>query len=231
MTTLSQGEILRCLASRICTTKLPQDRQPHPVRVAIDGVDAAGKTTLADRLAGVIEKQGRPVIRASIDGFHNPRRIRYQQGSNAPQGYYHDSFNYEILLRDLLIPLGPAGNRTYRCQAFHLHRDTPSHDPWQIAPENSILLFDGIFLLRPELTQYWDYSIYLDVDFNVSVPRAIARDCQKDLDHNNVETIKARYDVRYVPGQQIYLQDANPKAQASIIIDNNDFRNPFIIYR
>ncbi|HKV57656.1 MAG TPA: hypothetical protein VJO32_05220 [Ktedonobacteraceae bacterium] len=45
-------------------------QRSHPLRVAIDGIDASGKTTLADQLMPVIEQRGRPVIRASIDGFH-----------------------------------------------------------------------------------------------------------------------------------------------------------------
>jgi len=35
-------------------------RLAHPTRVGVDGVDAAGKTTLADELAGQIERRGRP---------------------------------------------------------------------------------------------------------------------------------------------------------------------------
>lgn len=45
----------------------------HPLRVlrvAIDGPDAAGKTTLADDLAAHLTGRGRPVIRASVDDFH-----------------------------------------------------------------------------------------------------------------------------------------------------------------
>ncbi|MFN8515402.1 MAG: hypothetical protein U0841_23010 [Chloroflexia bacterium] len=33
-------------------------RRSHPTRVAVDGVDAAGKTTLADALAAVLGVQG-----------------------------------------------------------------------------------------------------------------------------------------------------------------------------
>src|ERR1017187_6132104 len=47
------------------------------LRVAIDGVDGAGKTTFADEFAQVIHSQ-RPVIRASVGGFHHPRSIRYR---------------------------------------------------------------------------------------------------------------------------------------------------------
>ena len=59
----------------------------HPdrvVRVAIDGVDGAGKTMLADALAPLIVAQGRPVIRASVDDFHNPREVRYARGKYSP---------------------------------------------------------------------------------------------------------------------------------------------------
>ena len=41
----------------------------HPVRVAIDGIDAAGKTVLANELAVSLRFFGRQVMRASVDGF------------------------------------------------------------------------------------------------------------------------------------------------------------------
>ena len=56
-------------------------------RVAIDGVDGAGKTTLANELAPRLELEGRPVIRASVDGFHNPRIVRYRLGKTSPEGF------------------------------------------------------------------------------------------------------------------------------------------------
>jgi len=96
----------------------------HPLRVAIDGIDAAGKTTLAGELAPLIEAQGRPVIRASIDGFHHPRSIRYRRGPDSPEGYYQDSFDYTALRAVLLDPLGPHGNRRYRHAVFDVHEDT-----------------------------------------------------------------------------------------------------------
>jgi uridine kinase len=41
-------------------------QQPHPIRVAIDGVDAAGKTTLADELAALLAATGRRVPAAAV---------------------------------------------------------------------------------------------------------------------------------------------------------------------
>jgi len=64
------------------------------LRVAIDGPDAAGKTTLADELAATLTDRGRPVIRASIDGFHQPQATRRRRGPLSPEGYFLDAFDY-----------------------------------------------------------------------------------------------------------------------------------------
>ena len=68
----------------------------HPermIRIAIDGVDGAGKTTLADALAPLVTAQGRPTIRASVDDFHHPRAVRYARGRYSPDGFYLDSYD------------------------------------------------------------------------------------------------------------------------------------------
>src|ERR1700723_4752123 len=83
---------------------------PHPLRVAVDGPPAAGKTTLADELAVLVRTRGREVIRASTESFHLPRAQRYRRGEFSPEANYHDSFDYHTLRPSLLAPLGPGGD-------------------------------------------------------------------------------------------------------------------------
>ena len=92
------------LFNHLCEAILGYQKD-SPILVGIDGVDAAGKTTVADRLAGRLEKSNRQIIRASIDGFHNPKAIRYRKGRDSPDGYYQDSFNLQLLIDKLLEPL------------------------------------------------------------------------------------------------------------------------------
>jgi uridine kinase len=195
----------------------------HPVRVAIDGPDAAGKTTLADELARMIERSGHPVIRASLDGFHRTRAQRLARGPESPEGYFLDSFDYPALRRALLDPLGPGGNREFRRSVFDFRIDAPVVAPTELAPANAVLLFDGVFLLRDELVDLWDFSMFLAVSFDETQRRAVARDVTL---FGGEDEVRHRYEVRYVPGQQLYYSQVHPQEYADVVVDNEDPDRP-----
>src|SRR5712691_5443311 len=123
---------------------VPRANRSHPVRVGIDGVDAAGKTSLADELAVVLRARGRLVIRSSIEGFHNPKAFRYRRGALSPEGYYFDSFDYTNLWAALLQPLGPGGDLRYRVAVYDFRSDRPIHGEIRQASCDAVLLFDGV---------------------------------------------------------------------------------------
>lgn len=200
----------------------------HPIRVAVDGIDAAGKTTLANELGAVLEESGRPVIRASIDGFHQPRSVRYRRGPESPEGYYFDSFDYLALCGALLAPLGPHGSRRYRRAVFDFRTDTALDSSEEDAPPNAILVFDGVFLLRPELDTHWEYRVLVDVPFSVAVQRAMRRD--QEL-FGTAHDVQERYLRRYVPGQQFYFDAVCPRERAQAIVGNADPAKPILVFR
>jgi uridine kinase len=197
-------------------------RVANVVRVAVDGPDAAGKTTLADELAAHLAPV-REVIRASIDGFHRPREFRRRRGSLSPQGYYHDSFDYDAVSHMVLQPLGPGGNGGYRVASYDHRTESAVNAPFERATPGAVLLFDGVFLLRPELREHWDLSIYLDVDPHEAVRRALVRDA--DLMGGTREVL-LRYQHRYLPGQRLYRQEAQPQQTADVVVNNDDPARP-----
>ena len=215
------------LIERLADLIVGQDSS-HPLRVAIDGVDAAGKTRLADELVEPILRRNRPVIRASIDGFHNPREIRYRRGKNSPEGYYYDSFDYEAIQLFLLSPLGPDGDRRYKTAKFDFRTESSVTPALNTAEHDSVLLFDGVFLLRPELLSSWDFSVFVDIDFKVSMERALVRD---QALFGTEENVRQRYSQRYIPGQKIYLEEAQPAVRADIVVENNSPLNPILRVR
>jgi len=219
--TMKRAEMLERLAQAIAAVRLE-----HPTRVAIDGVDGSGKTTLADELVEPLRQAGRAVIRASVDGFHNPRAVRYTRGPDSPEGYFLDSFDYAALQRELLDPLGPAGNASFRTAAFDYRVDRPVEPTRQVAPRDAVLLFDGVFLSRPELRASWDLTIWLDVPFEITIERAVARDARGGGD---AAITRGKYEGRYVPGQRLYLDGCRPRDRANIVVDNSVFDRPRIV--
>ncbi len=200
---------LQELAHRILA--LPSDRIQ---KVGIDGVDGAGKTTLSDYLASFLKDQDRPILRASVDGFHNPREIRYLKGRTSPEGFYRDSYNYDALKQNLLEPLSQEGPVSFLDAIFDVNTNLEvKRSPVQ-APSDAILIFDGIFLHRPELRQYWDLSIFLKVDFEVSIPRGAQRGfgSPDPQDPSN---------FRYIEGQKLYFSESEPEKYASIVLEYN----------
>jgi uridine kinase len=206
--TKERPAVLAAVAARI--DALPAGR---PVRVAVDGVTAAGKTTFADEL---VEYVRRPVVRATIDDFHRPRSERYARGEG-PESYYYDTFDLTSLRALLLDPLAPDGDRVYR---------TAADAPVVVAPEEAVLVLDGVFLLRPELAGVWALSVFLAIDRTVALERSIARDASW---LGGEGPARLRYESRYFPGETLYLEEAAPASRADIVVENTDPDRPRLL--
>ena len=182
--------------------------------VAVDGIDGSGKTTFADGLAAAITATGHSAFRASIDDFHRPRVERHARGTDSPEGFYLDSFDYSTFRRVLIGPFRMGGSTAFVTKSFDLATDTAVQPKWRSGPANALLIVDGIFLNRPELRGLWNYSVWLDV------PRAIAD--ERLVGRDGVGAVGPRYEG----GRSLYWAEASPKNSATAIIDNSDVEHP-----
>jgi uridine kinase len=198
---------------------LPADRVR---RVAVDGVDGAGKTHFADSLGTELSARGATVIRASADGFLNPPRTRHRRGRDSAEGFYRDSFDYGRMCRLLLDPLSPRGNREYVRAVYDVRREREVRLLPELAPDDAILVLDGIFTHRDELIRYWDYSVWLEAPFEVAIPRHTGR----GYGDPNPDSPKNR---RYIDGQRLYVAECHPRTRAKAVIDNTDPANPALL--
>lgn len=194
----------------------------HPTRVAVDGPPAAGKTTLADELAAVLRERGRDVIRATVDDFLFPRAQRYPRGEFSAEGCYFDAHDRESLTRVLLDPLGPGGDRRFRPAVYDHATDTVLSPPATTAPADAALVFDGVFLLRPELLERWDLRVFVSTALEKTVERAVIRERQV----SSRAEVERRWRERYLPAQQLYFATARPTEHADIVVHNDEPRQP-----
>ncbi|MBF9134166.1 uridylate kinase [Plantactinospora sp. S1510] len=194
----------------------------HPTRVAVDGPPAAGKTTLADELAVVLREQGRDVIRATIDDFLFPRAQRYPRGEYSAEGCYHDTHDYDALNRVLLDPLGTGGDRRFRHAVYDRTADAVLSPPVMSAPADAVLVFDGVFLMRPELIDRWDLRIFVSTALEKTVDRAVIRERRM----SSRADVERRWRERYIPSQQFYFATVRPTHLANIVVHNDEPQLP-----
>jgi len=209
--------VLRDLACRVVALR-PGER----IAVAVDGFDGAGKTVLADELVEVIGSLAgaREVLRVSIDGFHRPRAQRVARG-RGPETFYEDSYDYDAFRRAVMDPFRRGEPVTPAVNDVDADRPVRP-DPVPVGAD-TVLLVDGIFLQRPELADVWDATVWVDVPFEVSVPRGNGR---FPGDHD--ADPEAEANRRYVGGQRLYLAAADPRSRATWVLDNTDLAHPVL---
>jgi uridine kinase len=69
---------------------------PDRLRVAVDGLTAAGKTTFGHELAAALRGLGRTTMRASMDDFKHPWRHARAHGYDRTtgEGYYRSAWDF-----------------------------------------------------------------------------------------------------------------------------------------
>lgn len=191
----------------------------RPVLLAVDGPDGAGKTTLADDLAGAA--RGRTVVRASLDDFHHPRAHRHAEGRTG-ETVWARGFDYEAVRRELLDPWRRGPGASYRRRWHDLATDTYVDETPASVPSQGVLVVDGVFAQRPELDGVWDLVVYVDASKPVRLSRMAARDgVPDDADHPDQR--------RYLDAQGIYLTRCRPHVRADVVLDNTDPAAPRIL--
>lgn len=194
----------------------PGDR----VRVAVDGPSGAGKTVFADELAVALRRSGRPVLRASVDDFHRLRARRYRRGPHSPTGYWLDAYDYPRLAGELLEPF--RAGRPVRPAVHDVRTDASRDEPAVSVPAGTVLVVDGVFLLRDELAAFWSFSVYLHVDMATRLARMVVRDgapADPDDPRNR----------RYEGAWEIYTAACDPAGRAGVVVDNTDLAAPRVI--
>jgi uridine kinase len=145
------------------------------LRVAVDGVDGVGKTTLAT-------SSGAPSSgSADLSSGHQSTASITRANSNTdaaeplPEGFYLDSYDYAALRIHLLDPLRPGGSGVYCSAIFDHVSDSRVPLQMRVASPGAALIPDGLFLHRQELRDTWDFSIFPDAPFEVTIPRGAVR--------------------------------------------------------
>lgn len=217
-----RGEVLGELAGEVLGVE-----RAHPVRVAIDGCSAAGKTTLGDELADVLRgRSDREVIRVGLDYFKRAPELRTAYPIDSPESYYFEMYDNDAIRDRLLAPLGPGGDRRYTAAIREANAQVGLDSPVLTAPPQAVLIADGAFLQRPELDGCWDLRIYVHVSFETVLRRGTVRD---QAWMASAAAAEERYRNRYIPGESMYVDQVRPADRAQFVVINEDPAHPELV--
>ena len=191
--------------------------------VGVNGVDTSGKSVFASRFASFLKSKGQHAVVIHLDDFHNPVATR-RKGSNEIEAYINNAFDINTLVEQLLLPIRNTGRVTKTLKLLDLDSDTYTLKNHYDIRQDTLVLLEGVLLYRSPIEDLIDFKIFLDISFEEVAKRASVRDVPK----YGIQILD-KYQEKYIPIQQWYLQTHNPKGKSDVVVDNSDFKNPFIL--
>jgi uridine kinase len=198
----------------------------HRLRIVLDGLTAAGKTSLGHELACRLARSGRPAFRASLDDFKRPWSEAHLYDRLSGEGYYRNAFDYEALRRLLLEPSDPTSDGLAALCSVDPLTQVDHSEIKTMMSRNGVLVVDGVFACRPEINSYWDLRVWVEIAPDLSVRRGTDRDAEME---GGAEEAAALHRDRYLASEMLYMAEVDPRSFVEVIVDNTDFAQPRLI--
>ena len=168
----------------------------QPVRLAIEGGSASGKTTLGQILA---ERYGCTVFH--MDDFF----LRPEQRTAARFAEPGGNVDRERFLEEVLLPLRRGENILYRrfdCASMQLQNAV------EITP-GKLVVTEGAYSMHPELASFYDLSVFLDISPELQRER---------ISHRNTPEKATRFFTEWIPMEQAYFAAFDIPAKCTLRI-------------
>ena len=168
-------------------------KQNTPYIIGINGIDCAGKTTLAKDLSGQLKQSGIKNQIFHIDDFNNPKVENETYRAFASGNWNENDFDryYESIID------------------FQKAREAVE----EAAAINEIVIVEGIFIFRSQLNHIFNYRIYLEVDAAI----ALTRFEQRRRLQGDVRPVEIFEDI-WVRAHNRYVSEVNPRQISDLII-------------
>ena len=168
--------------------------------VGIDGSTGAGKTTFTIKLQEELCKLNYNTVILHIDEFIYNKNIRYNNEYDEWYCFYQLQWRYEYLIKELLDPITRNIDIIKDIEIYDRESDTYNLINFEIK-KRTIILLEGVFLQKKEITSFFDYIVFLDLAREERLKRVLKRDSYI----GNLKEIKQKYNNRYFPAEDVYF--------------------------
>jgi len=166
--------------------------------VAIDGRGGSGKSSLAAQLMSIDHS----LKLLPVDHFP----CRSDEYPLHPTGV--QTRVSEARLLKALLPLIENDAGAYRRSWWHIDRVGPLT---RVEPGGTVLV-EGCYSLLPSLRSLYDFSIWVECEYEQALAQAVARDEKVG------ESDRVRWELGHAPSQERYIETHRPSEFADMVI-------------
>jgi uridine kinase len=172
---------------------------PNTYLIGIDGFGGSGKSTLAKKM-----KEHCPGITiVHMDDFYLPSaEIISTHPMEKPVGA---DFDWQCLVKQVIEPLSQEKEGYY--QRYDWERDTLAE--WHRVPFGGIVIIEGVYSLREELSPHYDLKIWVDCPREIRLSRGIERDG---------EEAREMWEDNWMLSEDIYFEKQKPILKADLVV-------------
>lgn len=171
-----------------------------PFIIAMDGMSASLKTTVAERLA--VDFDGAVI---HCDDFFLPMELRTQERLEEPGGNIH----YERMKTEVIdkFPDRLEAYTRFDCSVM-------AYKGIVEVPRKRLYIVEGAYALHPYFGKYYDVSIFMRVSKEEQIKRLKLRNGNTDTFVN-----------KWIPMEKIYNKSYEIENNADIVVDTTDWRS------
>ncbi len=152
--------------------------------IGIDGGGGAGKSTLAIQIKNKLSD----ATIVSMDDF-----------------YFKDHCDWQRLKKQVLEPL--SKNLAAEYQRYDWQTENLAE--WHRIRIGGIVIIEGVYSIRSELSDFYDYKIWVETPREIRLKRGIERDG---------EAMREKWEKVWMPAEDLYLKTDFPDKIADLIV-------------
>jgi uridine kinase len=193
------------------------DGQRSPFLLGVAGGSGSGKTTVAERLAGLVGGAGLAMLR--LDAYYRDRNHLPFPEREAVNYDHPDAFDWALLL-DHVDALSSGTAVDVPVYDFSTYERLP--DRVRVEPARIVVVEGILVLYEPELRHRFDLRVFVDTDADVRFIRRLQRDVAER--QRTPESVIEQYLATVRPSHLQFIEPS--KRYADVIVPHGGLNSP-----
>lgn len=173
------------------------EKNEHVV-IGIDGPSGSGKSTLASYLEKKYD-----VTLFHIDDYFLPEARKTSKRLKEPGG----NFDYERIQKEIFDHIDDIEitSNKFNCKTGNLETRNPIR-------KKSIVVIEGVYSLHPKLRQYYDYTVFLNIERSTQLERILKR---------STKAMLQRFIHEFIPLEDQYFDFFKIQEHVNLFVKNS----------